>query len=175
MGVRVIRKESTSLRGHLKAVSAAIDPGSPQTDRFRTALKKVVIQDNIDMLTHHGSTTFAGEDRFGRDLAPPAASTMARWPQRGLGFVLAPRGLASRPIANFFVRWVLEGKAWKMVAGWEGIPWMKYHLAGSDHHPRHPNWRLPKRDIDGTSLKGWVKVREELARFRAAVLRAGAR
>jgi hypothetical protein len=160
---------SRALAARVREITRDLDPDSRKVGRLRTDIKQVVVLDNIDKLPHHGSTTFAGEDRFGHDLAPPATSTMAQWPENGRGFVLAPRGLSSRTITRFKVVWT-RGSSWVLSAGWD-LPWMKYHLAGSNHHPLHPNWRLPKRDVGGLGTKAWGPLRAVFARFAKSILK----
>jgi hypothetical protein len=176
--IKLVNTESGALRRRLKEVADSIDPRAPRMDRFRTELKKIRVEDNINMLTHYGSSAYAGEDRFGRGLTPPAESTLRQRKSKYggplFGFVLAPRGLGSRPITNFVVKWDLAGAVWRMTDGWKGIPWMIYHLQGCARgsNGRRPNWSLPKRDIGGPSKKCWVLWRDAFARLRDSIVRA---
>jgi hypothetical protein len=140
-------------------------------DRFRYEVSKIRKQDNEDML-YRPTSAMAGSDRRGRPLAPPAASTVAGYVRKGLiRQVLAPHGLGSRTITRFFTEWHLEGRVWRMVDGWRGIPWMIYHLQGCPRgsNPRRPNWSLPQRDIGGWSLRGLAQFRTAFSRFRERI------
>lgn len=172
MAIMVHWKESGSLRNRLREIRAAVAPDSPRMDRFRTSVKKVVVQDNEDKLFRL-STQYGGTDRFGKPLIPPARSTVRSWERRGLvRQLLAPHGLGSRTVTNFRVRWVFDGSAWRLIAGWVGIPWMLYHLRGCPRgsNPKRPNWALPKRDLAGISPQGWVTVRAEFARLARSLI-----
>lgn len=173
MPIRVEYDESKSLRRRLAAINAGLAPNSGKVNALKGDLRQAIEQDNVAKLLQYGSG-LAGVDRYGKDLAPPAPSTVRGWPNRA-GRVLAPRGLQSRTITRFRVNWVRAGEGWRLVAGWVGIPWMIYHLQGRPRgsHPRHPNWQLPKRDIAGTGPKGWVQVRAAFAAFRSSVLKKG--
>jgi hypothetical protein len=178
MRVLTLNERSGALRKRLKEVSTAIDPRAPRMDRFRTELKKIRVEDNINMLTHYGTSAYAGEDRFGRGLTPPRESTLrqrrSKYGGPLFGFVLAPRGLSSRPITNFIVKWTLVGRVWQMTDGWKGIPWMIYHLKGcpKGSNKKRPNWSLAKRDIGGPSKKCWVQWRAAFVRLRDSIVRA---
>jgi hypothetical protein len=177
--VTLFNAESGALRRRLKEVADAIDPRAPRMDRFRTELKKIRIADNTDMLTHRGTSAYAGEDRFGRPIADPAESTLRQRKSKYggplFGFVLAPRGLGSRPITNFVVKWELSGRVWRMLDGWKGIPWMIYHLQGCavGSNRKRPKWSLPKRDIGGPSKKCLVEYRAAFDRMWKSIFRAG--
>lgn len=175
MAVLLRWDESRALRRRLAEISAAVDPRSRRVARLRTDIKKAVEKDNVEKLLGYGSSALAGVDRYGRDLARPAPSTVKGWRLR-LGRVLAPEGLASRAITRFRVSWVLDGPQWRMVAGWVGIPWMIYHLHGARKGSKksQPNWSLPKRDIGGVSPRGWVEIRAIFARFASNLARKGA-
>lgn len=164
--------ESRALQKRLKEVRDAVDPRSSRMDRLRTDVKKIAIEDNTEKLLGYGSSAWAGVDRFGRDLAPPAQSTIDSWRLR-LGRVLAPEGLRSRTITQYRAQWVWDGGVWRLILGWMGIPWMIYHLEGRPKGSKksQPNWSLPKRDIGGISPKGMNKVRARFERFWDGLLR----
>jgi hypothetical protein len=130
---------------------------------------KLATEDNTEMLLGRSSLAWAGEDRFGRDLAQPAQSTFRAWRLR-LGRVLAPEGLRSRTITNYRALWFFQSGNWRLITGWVGIPWMIYHLQRRPRgsRSRQPNWSLPKRDIGGISPKGMKPIRERFQRFMAA-------
>lgn len=169
--IKLVNRESGALRRRLQEIARDLDPASRKMDRFRGEVKQIRVQDNIDMLTHRGGGTYSGEDRFGRDIAPPAASTLKGRKGVLAGFVLAPRGLASRTITNFFVKWERVGDAWRMVDGWRDIPWMIYHLRGAPagSKPNQPNWSLPMRDVGGWSLKGLAQARAAFRRLADSI------
>lgn len=174
-------RESGALRRRLKEIQADLDPRSAKMDRFRTKLKKVIVEDNEDKLTHYGGNAYAGVDRFGRDLKQPAESTLKGRKGALYGFVLAPNGLASRTITCFRVKWEYSGKQWRAMIGWVGIPWLIYHLQGCrkgskgvDKKGRDmANWSLPKRDIGGITPKGMVRVREAFVWLKGTIVKAG--
>jgi hypothetical protein len=166
--IRLVTGESGAVRRRLKEIQADINPQSRKMDRLRTGLKKAIVEDNTDKI-YRLSTSMAGVDRFGRPLAPPAESTVKAYVRKGqVRQVLAPHGLSSRVIVNFFVAWQFLGSQWRAVIGWKGIPWLIYHLQGcaKGSNPRRPNWWLPKRDIGGISPKGMARIREV---FQAAM------
>jgi hypothetical protein len=165
--------ESGALQRRLREVKDAVDPRSRKMDRLRSELAKSAVKDNTEKLLGYGSSALAGVDRFGRDLAQPADSTVKSWRLK-VGRVLAPEGLRSRTITNYRAKWILQGDQWRLILGWVGIPWMIYHLEGrpKGSHPRHPNWRLPKRDIGGMSPKGWAEWRATFDRFWKNLLRS---
>jgi hypothetical protein len=173
--IKLVNRESGALRRRLQEIRSDVDPRSRKMDRLRGRIAAIRREDNINMLTHYGSGTYAGEDRFGRDLAPPAESTLRSREGPLHGFVLAPHGLASRMITQFYTRWDFSGGHWRMTDGWKGIPWVIYHLQGcrKGSNPERPNWSLPKRDVGGPSLKCAAQWRREFAEFRARLLRSG--
>jgi hypothetical protein len=171
-------QNSGALRKRLKDIAADVQPGSGKMKRFQTALTKAVTKDNTEKLLGYGSSAWAGVDRFGKDLAQPADSTIRSWGH--LGRVLAPHGTGSRAITRFKVRWLFDGAQMQMVAGWVGITWMIYHLRGCPKGSKGvdklgrdmANWSLPRRDIGGISPKGWVDVRAEFSKLARSILKA---
>lgn len=171
--IRLETRASGALRRRLKEIEADIDPRSRKMDRLRTDTKKCIVEDNIDKV-YRLSTAMAGVDRFGKPLAKPAESTVKGWERKGLiRQILAPHGLSSRVIVNFFVVWEFIGTQWRAVIGWKGIPWLIYHLQGCDKgsNSRRPNWWLPKRDIGGISPKGMAAIRGVFAAAIRTVIR----
>lgn len=91
----------------------------------------------------------AGEDRFGEPLAPinhgvplPPRELAHRG---GSGPPLAPRGAASRLIADFVVDVVELGEGRiEVVGSWPTMPFLRYHTGGPEH-----SWRLPVRNVVG--------------------------
>lgn len=160
------------MRDRLARLKEVANPGGRRVAALRDEIQRAVEKDNVEKLLGYGSSAWAGIDRFDRDLAPPAASTIKSWRLR-LGRVLAPEGLASRAITRFRVQWVAEGDDWRMVAGWLGIPWMIYHLYGAPKGSKasQPNWSLPKRDIAGLSKQGRSDIRGAFERFYADLKR----
>ena len=175
MPISTVWKQSGALTRRLKEISTAVDPRANRMDRFRTEIKKLAVEDNTEKLLGYGSA-LAGIDRFGKPLAPLGKwATGAAFRRRGNGPVLAPHGLASRSITRFKVAWQWTGSQYQMVAGWDGVKWMKYHLTGCPRgtNSKRPNWSLPRRDIGGISPKGWVKVRASFSRFVANLAKKG--
>jgi hypothetical protein len=174
MPILVHWDESKSLRKRLAEINAGLAPNSGRINALKGDLRLAIEEDNREKLLGYGSSALAGVDRYGKDLAPPADSTIRGWPNR-TGRVLAPRGLLSRTITRFRVNWVRQGEGWRLVAGWVGVPWMIYHLQGRPmgSHPRAPTWQLPKRDIGGITPKGFVKVRAAFAAFAKSLLTKG--
>lgn len=168
----IIAGESSALRRRLKEIKDAADPRGRRVSQLRREVKAAVEKNNVEKLLGYGTSAWAGVDRYGRDLAPPADSTIKSWRLR-LGRVLAPEGLGSRAITRFRVNWLLEGSTWRMLMGWVGIPWMIYHLMGAERGSKagQPNWSLPKRDIGGISPRGWVQVRAAFKRFADSIRR----
>jgi hypothetical protein len=172
--IRLVTRESGALRRRLKEIQSDIAPKSPKMDRLRTSLKKAIVEDNTDKI-YRQATAMAGVDRFGKPLAKPAASTVKGYERKGqVRQVLAPHGLSSRVITKFRVRWQFIGTQWRAVIGWDGIPWLIYHLQGcaKGSNPRRPNWWLPQRDIGGISPKGMAAIRGVFAAARRTVVRA---
>jgi hypothetical protein len=171
--VKLVTPESGAIRKRMKEISDSIDPHAPRMDRFRYKVTAIRKKDNEDML-YRGTSMMAGEDRRGRPLARPAASTVKGYERKGLiRQVLAPHGLGSRTMTRFFTRWTLNGRVWEMADGWKNIPWMVYHLLGAPRgsKPKQPNWSLPRRDIGGWSLKGLVQFRKAFKDFSARVFK----
>src|SRR5206468_3181424 len=123
MPIHTIWKQSGALQRRLREISASVDPRAPRMDRFRTEVKKLVVEDNTEKLLSYG-TALRGIDRFGRLLDPLGDWAQgAAFRRRGNGPVLAPHGLMSRAITRFRVAWQWTGTQYQMVAGWDGIPW----------------------------------------------------
>jgi hypothetical protein len=171
MPVLVHWQNSGALQKRLKQVAADVKPGSSKMKTFQTAVTRAVVKDNAEKLLGYGSSAWAGVDRFGKDLAPPADSTIRSWGH--LGRVLAPRGVGSRAITAFRTRWVFDGAQMHLVAGWVGVTWMIYHLRGcpKGSNPKRPNWSLPRRDVGGIGPKGWVDVRALFKKLAASILK----
>lgn len=172
--IKLVTRESGALRRRLKEITSDIAPRSAKMDRFRTTLKKAIVEDNTEKL-YRLSTSMAGSDRRGQPLAKPAESTVKGWVCKGLiRQILTPHGLSSRAITCFFVSWEFIGTQWRAVIGWRGIPWMIYHLQGcrKGSNARRPNWSLPKRDIGGISPKGMAAVRAAFKAMARTVVRA---
>jgi len=74
---------------------------------------------------------------------------------------LAPRGLNSRIIRNYFTHSGFDGKTYFAEAvlvdilSKKGIPFMQYHFDGEG--------RLPKRDLRGVRPEGMLKIRKLVA------------
>jgi hypothetical protein len=56
MKISLVNRESGALRRRLQEIRDAVKPDSRKMDRFRTTVKKIRVADNIDMLTHRGTT-----------------------------------------------------------------------------------------------------------------------
>jgi hypothetical protein len=179
MAIKVNYVNQGALHRRLGEIRAAADPRSYPVKRLRAEITAAVVEDNTEKILGRG--LLEGVDRYGRPLAPMADSTF-RNRRRGFGPVLAPRGLLSRVITTFKVRWAFVGGQWRMSAGWVdflskgGYPIMLAHLDGcpKGSNARRPSWSLPKRDVGGISPKGWVKVQQAFASFRARLAGKGA-
>lgn len=157
-------KSSDALIRRFRELSTLND--SRKMDRLRQDIKQIVIEDNVDKILGRGTV---GVDRYGKPLARLRGGrplTAAEYRARGgTGPVLAPRGMGSRVITGFQVRWVREGDTWVLVAGWrnvnsrKGKPFMQYHLKGA------PKAHLPRRDVGGVTPKGWKRIDGRLHRF----------
>lgn len=91
-----------------------------------------------------------GVDKGGHKLTPVKPSTQRDRTRkgRGKGARLRPGPgrdpRESRSITNFFTRILsMTPASLRITWGWTGMPWLKYHLAGSG--------RLPRADISGPS------------------------
>jgi hypothetical protein len=150
-------------------IKADADPRSYKVKKLREDIGAAVVEDNIDKILGRG--LLEGVDRYGRPLKPMADSTF-RNKRRGFGPVLAPRGLASRVITTFKVRWAMAGEVWRMSAGWvdflstRGFPIMLAQLGGTR--------TIPARDVGGVSPKGWTKVKQAFIDFRVRLAKKGA-
>lgn len=97
-----------------------------------------------------------GQDGFGEDLAPLAASTWKK--RKGDGPPLSPFGSSSRVVTNYNVEIIPISTGLILLSGtWEGIPWLIYHLEGEG--------RLPVRDIAHVRPETWEKIGEAVATF----------
>jgi hypothetical protein len=166
MRARVYWPPSPALVKRLDDIQAAAGPNSRSTNRVKGDIRQIVISDNTEKLLGRGN--LEGVDRHGRPLAPMAPSTYQN-PRRGLGPVLAPRGLLSRAITAFRATW----QGGLLVMGWVGIPWIAYHLTGcpKGSNARRPNWSLPQRDIAGTTPQGFARIKARHSQYAQDVLK----
>ena len=183
----VLTDESSALLKRLRAIQGNLSPRSRPVKRLRDAIEAAVIKDNTEKVLGYGSSALAGVDRYGKDLTPPAASTVKGWRLR-IGRVLAPEGLLSRFITKFVVKWQWDGAQWRLVAGWvgalsrDGKHFIIYHLMGArkgskgvDRLGRDMSqWSLPKRDVGGVTRKGWAEIHRAFREFAASVAGKGA-
>ena len=117
MQIKVLNRESGALHRRLDEIRAAVDPRSRRMDRLLKRLSDIRVQHNMDMLTHRGSSPYAGVDRIRRPLAPPAESTLGKRKGPLFGFELASNVLGSRMITRFFTHWAFDGARWRLIDG----------------------------------------------------------
>ncbi len=173
MPVNVQWRSSGALVKKLQAIKEMSDLSGKGANRVKGDLRKIVIEDNTEKLLGRG--LLEGVDRYGKPLAPLAKSTYQN-PKRGFGPALAPRGLRSRFITNFYAKWADSGQGvTTLVCGWAGIvnkkgqSFVQYHLTGAKK--RGTNWVLPKRDVGGISPAGFAKINARFKQFARDVLK----
>ncbi len=82
---------------------------------------------------------------------------------------LAPRGMESRLIENYYTRSGRDGKNWWAGGGWpdvvsvSGIPFLPFHFTGEGH--------LPVRDLRGVRPTALQRARQALGDFVQRLLR----
>jgi hypothetical protein len=119
----------------------------------------------------------AGIDRFGKPLAPLAASTLKKRSRGGLlgggsGPPLAPRGWGSRVVTNFVVTSYSTLGRRVFECGWTGMltkkgrPWLPYHILGKGFNP--------VRNIAGASPTPWAKLKKLFEDWKAGLFRRSA-
>jgi hypothetical protein len=173
MAITIRMTVSRDLERWVRNVTEASNASSARCSRLRFEISRAVVEDNEGKIYGPGGV-YAGVDRFGRPLAPPAPSTLKGWARKGLvRQVLAPHGLSSRTIRNFRVRWIYGSVRWSLVAGWEGMDWLRYHLQGAPRGSKggQPRWSLPRRDIGGITPAGWTAIRAILYKFNDDLFR----
>ena len=103
-------------------------------------------------------------DRYGRPRAKLARSTLMREPIRGPSLI--PRGVTRSAI---FRKWsaaiTVRGGRARLSAGWDNLPWIRYHLDGTD--------KIPRRDVGGITPRGWRAIRDRWAKLPADLIRYG--
>ena len=166
-------RSSGALVKKLRQIKEMSDMSGKGAAQVKGDIRKIVIEDNTEKLLGRGN--LEGVDRYGKPLAPMAKSTYQN-PKRGFGPVLAPRGLASRFITNFFARWEDSGQGFTtLVSGWSGIVnrkgqgFVQFHLTGAKK--AGTNWVLPRRDVGGISPAGFSKINARFKKFASDVLK----
>lgn len=160
--------QSSAMLRHMREVQEACGTNSRAANRLKGELRDIVEQDNVEKLLGRG--LLEGVDRYGQPLAPMAESTYKN-PRRGLGPVLAPRGLLSRFITCFEVVWdggVMLMRYANMLSK-DGLPFAQYHLRGCPMGSKasQPNWSLPRRDVGGITPWGWSRFNAARSRWLA--------
>jgi hypothetical protein len=167
VAIVVERPSSPALLRRTAEIAEALKPRSRAMTRFREDLRLLVVEDHYHMLLEN-------KDRYGRQRAPLAASTLAN-PKRGPGPSLIPNYYRSRFIANFEALWEVREGLQTLVARYRDIlskagkPFAQYHATGA--HKAGTNWYLPRRDTGGITPTGWVKVKRLFAILPEYLLR----
>jgi hypothetical protein len=87
-----------------------------------------------------------GVDRYGRPLAPLRTPRKGRY-KGATGPPLAPFRESSDVVARFRVATSITADGGRLRAGWQGVSYLGYHLAGAGHNP--------VRDVAGITPAGW--------------------
>jgi hypothetical protein len=117
----------------LEKIRKAADPGSNLVRQCRDDILRIIVEG-------HREGVLSGTDRYGSGYAPLAPRTLKT--RKGDGPPLAPRSLSSRIWTHFYGYWTgIHQSTAELVAGWRGIPWIRFHITGGP--------RLPRRDPAG--------------------------
>jgi hypothetical protein len=163
-------RSSDALQRRLQEIQDAARPGSKAVSAARKDIRTIIIEDHHDKMLR-------GADRYGK---PRAAlnngNPLKPWQIKargGSGPSLVPRGPNSRFYTNIEATWVTVSGYLQLVMRFRDIlskagkPFAQYHLTGS------PSTNLPKRDVGGTTPKGWNRVIKRHKQLGTDIIKAG--
>lgn len=104
-----------------------------------------------------------GVDTYGDDFQPLSPNTWKRHPNRGPGPPLAGHEMSSRIISGLEMRIEQDGPTdFTVVGSWPSMPWLKYHVTGTQH--------MPSRDPVGITAAGMDAIERAFDDHLEAIL-----